>query len=164
MTTNAETVALRMLVAMFIVAGPAYAQIPPEPPGQSTPDRSFEVVSVKVDPAPTRSEAGPPTLAMHPSGRFTAQNVTVSQMIQSAYDLRPFQIGGGPDWMGSQLFDIEARAADDFEMGHTRSMMRQLLKEPFGLVIQRATSVMSVYALERVAAIELQGSGSVVHL
>ena len=87
---------------------------------------------------------------MHPAGRFTAQNVTVRQLILSAYDLLPYQIVGGPDWMGSQLFDIEARAPDDFEMGHTRSMMRQMLKERFGLVVQRATSVMSVYSLERV--------------
>jgi uncharacterized protein (TIGR03435 family) len=88
---------------------------------------------------------------MHPSGRFTALNVTVTQLILSAYDVRPFQIAGGPDWMGSQLFDILAQAPDDFEMGQTKQMMRRLLEQRFGLVAQRATSAQSVYSLERIS-------------
>jgi hypothetical protein len=85
---------------------------------------------------------------MHPSGRFTAVNVTVRQLILSAYDLRAFQIAGGPDWMGSQLFDILAQAPDDFEMGQTKQMMRRLLEQRFGLVVQRTTRTTPVYSLE----------------
>src|SRR5688572_28280547 len=141
--------ALRIFTAIVLVGIPAYAQIqiPPESSRQSTSD-AFEVVSVKVDPARSRSEAGPPTLTMHPSGRFTALNVTVRQLILSAYDLRAFQIAGGPDWMGSQLFDILAQAPDDFEMGQTKQMMRRLLEQRFGLVGQRATRMTPVYSLE----------------
>src|SRR5215510_967801 len=110
---------LRVLAGILLVASPAYAQIqiPPEPPGQAGSDISFEVVSVKADPARSRSEAGPPTLTMHPSGRFTATNVSVRQLILSAYSVRQSQVAGGPDWMDSQLFDILAQAPDDFEMG-----------------------------------------------
>jgi uncharacterized protein (TIGR03435 family) len=144
------SIALGVLLEAALIASPAFSQIPAESPGQSKPNVSFEVVSVKADPARSRTEAGPPTLAMHPSGRFTALNVTVRQLILSAYDMRPFQIVGGPDWMGSQLFDILAQAPDDFEMGQTRAMMRRFLEERFGLVVQRATSVMQVYSLERV--------------
>jgi uncharacterized protein (TIGR03435 family) len=85
---------------------------------------------------------------MHPSGRFTAVNVTVSQLIVNAYSLRPSQIAGGPDWMGSQMFDILAQAPDDFEMGQTRQMVRRLLEQRFGLVVQRATRMTPVYSLE----------------
>jgi len=80
--------------------------------------------------------------------RFTALNVTVRQLILSAYDVRVSQIAGGPNWMESQYFDIQAQAPDDFEMGQTKLMMRRLLEQRFGLVVQRATSVASVYALE----------------
>src|SRR5262245_51892919 len=132
------------------MASPAYAQIqiPPESPRQSASDISFEVVSVKVDPARSRSEAGPTTLTMQPSGRFTAMNVSVRQLILSAYSVRTAQVAGGPDWMDSQLFDILAQAPDDFEMGQTKPMMRRLLEQRFGLVVERATKVASVYSLE----------------
>jgi uncharacterized protein (TIGR03435 family) len=141
---------LRVLAAAILVASPAYAQIqiPPESPRQSTSNISFEVVSVKVDPARSRSEAGPPSLVMHPSGRFTALNVTVKQLILSAYDRRASQIAGGPDWMDSQLFDILAQAPDNFEMGQTKQMMRRLLEQRFGLAVQRATKMTPVYSLE----------------
>jgi hypothetical protein len=84
---------------------------------------SFEAASVKEDPARTRTEAGPPTMVMHPSGQFAALNVRLRQLILVAYVVRPYQIIGGPDWMGSQFFDIVA-APGDFEMGHTKAMMR----------------------------------------
>jgi uncharacterized protein (TIGR03435 family) len=142
--------ALRVLAAIFFVAGPAYAQIqiPAESPRQAASDIAFEVVSVKRDPARSRSEAGPPTLVMHPSGRFSALNVTVKQLILNAFGVRAFQIAGGPDWMDGEYFDILAQAPDDFEMGQTKLMMRRLLEQRFGLVLQRATSVQPVYSLE----------------
>ena len=81
---------LRALAAAMLVAGPAYAQIqiPSESPRHATSAISFEVVSVKADPARSRSEAGPPTLVMHPSGRFTAVNVTVHAAETSVAELR----------------------------------------------------------------------------
>jgi uncharacterized protein (TIGR03435 family) len=150
---------LRLLAAAILVARPAYAQmqIPPESPGQAASDISFEVASVKADPARSRSEAGPPTLVMHPSGRFTALNVTVRQLILGAYDRRASQIAGGPDWMDSQLFDILAQAPDNVEMGQTRQMMRRLLEQRFGLVVERATMAASVYSLEWVNRSKMPG-------
>jgi uncharacterized protein (TIGR03435 family) len=141
---------LRALAAAMVMASPAYAQtqIPPESPRQATSDVSFEVVSVKADPARSRSEAGPPTLVMHPSGRFTALNVTVRQLILNAYGVRAFQVTGGPGWMESQYFDILAQAPEDFEMGQTRQMMRRLLEQRFRLVVQRATRMTPGYSLE----------------
>jgi uncharacterized protein (TIGR03435 family) len=141
---------LRVVAAAMLVASPAYAQIqiPLESARQATSEISFEVVSVKVDPAKSRSEAGPPTLVMHPSGRFTALNVTVRQLLLNAYGVRAFQLAGGPDWMDGQYFDILAQAPDDFEMGQTRQMMRRLLEQRFGLVVQRATRMTPVYSLE----------------
>lgn len=141
---------LRVLAAAILVASPAYAQtqLPAESARLATSEIAFDVVSVKVDPARSRSEAGPPTLVMHPSGRFTALNVTVRQLILNAYGVRAFQIAGGPDWMEGQYFDILAQAPDDFEIGQTRQMVRRLLAQRFGLVVQRATRVTPVYSLE----------------
>ena len=140
----------RAVIVAFVGAAsitPAYSQIPAESPAQATTNISFDVASVKTDSARSRTESGPPTLAMHPSGQFTALNVSVRQLIMSAYDVRSFQIRGGPDWIATQYFDILAQAPDDFEIGHTKAMMRRLLEERFGLVVQRTTSELPVYAL-----------------
>jgi uncharacterized protein (TIGR03435 family) len=52
------------------------------------------------------------------------------------------------DRMESTLFDIVAKAPDNFEMGQTRAMLRHLLADRFGLLVQREMRVMPTYALE----------------
>jgi uncharacterized protein (TIGR03435 family) len=50
-------------------------------------------------------------LNAEPGGRLTATNVTLKQLVLSAYDLQEFQLVGGPDWLTKDHFDIEAKAA-----------------------------------------------------
>jgi len=33
-------------------------------------------------------------------------------LIQAAYDVKPAQISGGPDWLNSERFDINAKVED----------------------------------------------------
>jgi uncharacterized protein (TIGR03435 family) len=128
-----------------LVLSTADAQIPEEPSTASKVKASFEVASVKLMPG---QATGPTRLVMYPSGIFIASNVTVPQLILSAYSVHSYQIVGGPDWMGSQRFDIHAKAPDDFEWGQTRAMMRGLLEQRFGLVATRTTRKIPVYTLE----------------
>jgi uncharacterized protein (TIGR03435 family) len=140
------------LVAMVgtLCAGGTYSQIlpiPPEAPGQKLANVSFEVVSVKENPSSWR-EAGPPNMSISPSGLFVAERETFWQLFGSAYDVRPNQVVGGPEWMHSTLFDIVARAPANFEMGQTRAMLRRLLADRFGLLVQKEMRVMPTYSLE----------------
>jgi uncharacterized protein (TIGR03435 family) len=49
-----------------------------------------------------------PLFSVQPGGRFIANNVPVKSLIEWAYDIRDFQISGGPGWMGSDLYNISA--------------------------------------------------------
>jgi uncharacterized protein (TIGR03435 family) len=130
----------------------AYSQvlpspIPPETAEQKRANVSFEVESVKEN-LLTRQEAGPPHLSMSVSGLFVATRKTVHLLIMTAYDVRTYQVVGGPKWMDSTLFDVVAKAPDDFEMGQTRGMLRHLLADRFGLLVHQEMRVMPTYSLE----------------
>ncbi len=67
--------------------------------------QSFEVISIKPsDPAATGTRVG-----IAPGGIFQARGVTLKGLIQQAYDVRDFQISGGPGWIGTERYDIEAK-------------------------------------------------------
>src|SRR5690349_15717458 len=86
-------------------AHPSHGQV--QPPGSL----SFEVASVK----PNRSgEMRAPSMIL-PGGRFTATNNTVRELILNAYGISasPYLLEGGPAWIDSERYDVEARAAAD---------------------------------------------------
>src|SRR5262245_8659236 len=65
---------------------------------------SFEVTSVK----PNNSNSGNSTTNLV-QNRFVATNVTVRQLVNTAYRVQNFQVIGGVSWMDSDRFDIEAK-------------------------------------------------------
>src|SRR5262245_9266481 len=66
---------------------------------------AFEVASVK----PNKGGDGRVMLGLQP-GRFNATNVPVRMLIRQAFNVQEFQIVGGPDWLGSDRFDVVAKA------------------------------------------------------
>jgi hypothetical protein len=73
-------------------------------------ESEFEVASVK----PNKSGiAGKVSIQTQPGGRFTAENVTVRQMIRFAYQLQDSQLSGAPKWLDDDRFDIVAKAEGD---------------------------------------------------
>ena len=73
-------------------------------------------------------------------------------MIRFAYDVRDFQITGGPNWLDSDRFDIVAKpeteiARDAAGNEKLRLMLRALLTERFRLAIHRDTKEETVYSL-----------------
>ena len=66
---------------------------------------SFEVATVK--PAdPKNNSVG---LYTYPGGRIRATRYSVFGLIIDAFDLKPFQVAGGPRWVTEERYDIEAR-------------------------------------------------------
>ena len=45
-----------------------------------------------------------------PGGSLTVTNITLRTLIQEAYDVKRYQIAGGPNWLDSDRFDIAAKA------------------------------------------------------
>src|SRR4051812_875381 len=77
--------------------------------GQSLPQEpAFEVASVK--PSAARDTA---MRINWPRGRFSAVNVTTRQFIEAAYKVEPFRVHGGPSWITTIRFNIDATIPAD---------------------------------------------------
>lgn len=114
---------------------------------QTPPSAAFEVASVK----PNKGGDGRIMLGMQPGGRFNATNVPVRMLLRQAFNIQEFQIVGGPDWLGSDRFDVVAKAPDgaEFTADSMRPMLRSLLVERFKLAFHNESRDMPVYFLMR---------------
>ena len=104
-------------------------------------DVAFEVASIK----PNNSGATNSSTSGR-AGSFTASNVTVRQLIVYAYRLRPFQLAGGPGWLNSERFDIQARPPEIAKPDNP-AMTRALLRDRFKLAAHTETRQEQIYAL-----------------
>jgi hypothetical protein len=99
---------------------------------------AFEAASIK----PTTTNPG--TVAS--PDRFVRTG-TLRQLVQYANALPPFQVTGGPDWVGSEVFDVNAKAAFVPTADEMRAMVRRLLTERFQLRTSAAKREMPIYFL-----------------
>jgi bla regulator protein BlaR1 len=123
---------------------------------------SFEVASIK----PSAPDERRMFLQLQPGGGLRVTNMTFKQILAFAYDVRDFQISGGPGWITSDRYNIQAHpehASDDqAAAGDIRNMtdeqrktldqqvrerMRTLLADRFQLAMHRETKESPVYAL-----------------
>jgi uncharacterized protein (TIGR03435 family) len=104
------------------------------------------------------TSSGPDRLDTHidtPAGdRFTAANATLRDLIGFAYGIEHARLLGGPDWIGVERFDIDAKTeravpAWNGSGPHVplRLMVRTLLADRFGLVVHQETRELPAYAL-----------------
>lgn len=103
----------------------------------------FEVASIK----PSNSEDRRPRGNFPNPGQFSQANITVRKLIQMAYSIKDFQISGGPGWIGSDFYDINAKPSAPATQEQLAAMIQSMLAERFQLVIRRETKEMPVYAL-----------------
>jgi uncharacterized protein (TIGR03435 family) len=106
--------------------------------------QEFEVASVK----PNTSGNNMVSIRPPVGGRFTATNVRLKMLVGLAYNVKNFEISGGPQWIGSDGYDITAKAADtNTNLDQLRPMLQSLLEDRFQLKVHRETKEMSVYVL-----------------
>src|SRR6185436_16247961 len=68
------------------------------------------------------------------SGGLRVRNGTLKGMIETAYDLRDFQIFGGPGWVNSERYDVLAKSESAVEDNQAiRRSLQTLLAERFQL-------------------------------
>src|SRR5215216_3427394 len=116
--------------AAVIMSGfDAHAQRP------SSDQPRFEVASIKVN----RANDGI-VFDRSQKGRYTISGFTLAALIRSAYRVQEFQIVGGPDWMNSERFNIEAIYVEvPGSPSSTDLMLRTLLEERFRLAVHNET-------------------------
>jgi uncharacterized protein (TIGR03435 family) len=106
-----------------------------------TPDTpTFEAASVR--PAADTGRTG----GRGTPGRFNGFNLSVRRLIRQAYDIHDAQIVGGPDWIESQGFDINATTGDK-PPDQMRFMMQALLRDRFKLTFHTEKRELPIYAL-----------------
>jgi bla regulator protein BlaR1 len=94
----------------------------------------FEVASIR----PSLQESPDvkrPGLDLHmlSGGRLLAEKVLLRYFIQNAYGVEPFQVSGGPAWINSAHYDINAKAEGNPNNSQMRLMMQALLEDRFKL-------------------------------
>jgi len=108
-----------------------------------TQAQSFEAAAIKRS-APAMLYSGVQT---SPGGRVEVSHLTVKGMIAYAYNVRDFQISGGPAWANGDMYDVVARIAEPAAAPQLRAAMQALLQERFQLGIRRETKELPVYEL-----------------
>src|SRR3569833_882775 len=106
---------------------------------------AFEVSSVKVN----RSGALQSRGINIAGSRIVGENLPLRTLIQQAYGVLDFQIEGGPKWMDSDRFDIQASTgrAAAIQMSELGPLLQELLVDRFHLVTHRATKERQTYVL-----------------
>jgi uncharacterized protein (TIGR03435 family) len=126
-------------VVFFVVAATIFAQSP-------APLR-FEVASIKPAADFSPGFGGTGFSRISPGGRLTIEMSPVAVLISSAYGLRNYQILGGPDWINTARFNIEAKAEENTSYDETNLMMRSLLEDRFKLKSHRESREFPLYQL-----------------
>jgi uncharacterized protein (TIGR03435 family) len=110
---------------------------------------AFDVVSVK----PNKSDSGMVRIMAKPDG-YSASNVSLKMLIQSAYGIRQDLISGAPSWADSARFDIDAKVAgpdvdalQKLSPEQRRLLLQPLLADRFKLKIHTETKQLPVYEI-----------------
>src|SRR6185312_4145205 len=139
---------MRRILALALLAAPVIAQT-----------GGFDVVSIKPsDPFSERQRIG-----ISPGGSFEAIGVRLSDLIQQAYNLRPFQLVSASGWMETDRYEIHTKdekpgpsEADLAKMTAEQqnafreqflAKLQALLADRFQLKFHRETKEMPVYIL-----------------
>ena len=120
------------------------AQSPNSQNAAPAPERTFEVASVKVNQQTlaeyvranqNNSSAALNTIGIRTlaGGRLSAGFVTLRALILRAFDIKTYQLEGGPAWANATNFTIEARAGGEATPEEFNAMLKALLVERFAL-------------------------------
>lgn len=133
---------MRHRTALLGLAGIVAATVAAAQPGPV-----FEVISVKAN---TSTDFRGAQMQFLPGGRFVATNYPLQFVIAAAWNV-PFQgprLTGGPDWLRSERFDIEAKAANGaVRQAEMRLMLRALLEDRFHLKMRRESKELPIFAV-----------------
>jgi uncharacterized protein (TIGR03435 family) len=81
------------------------------------------------------------------SGRLAATGITLKRLMMTAYNVQDFRIVGGPDWMVSRRWDVQAKPDRVVSPEQIRPMLRALLENRFQLRSHSEKRQLPVYEL-----------------
>jgi len=117
--------------------------------GQPAGGPAFEVATIRPVPPPTGRVAragpngGPGT---RDPGLYTCTFCELTPLILQAYDIKSYQLSA-PNWIQTELFDINAKVPEGATKEQFGLMLRHLLEERFKVSAHRETREGTVYEL-----------------
>ena len=146
--------ALKVGTLTQLAANPAQSQ--PQNTAAPSPPYEYEAATIKPSKGPAMP-GGKIGMWAAPDG-FSAWFITPEQIISIAYGVKSFEISGGPSWLPSERFDIEAKmdaatadalaklSKDQRELVQ-QQMLQALLADRFQLAVHRETKELTIYTL-----------------
>jgi uncharacterized protein (TIGR03435 family) len=126
---------VKTVVGVLASIAVVFAQTPARP--------QFDAASIKPNPSPLlRKVVLPPT-----GGHLNTRTASLRLLIGTAYNVQTFQIVGGPDWIKTIGYDLDAKAGGNPSRSEVWLMLQSLLEERFALQVHRETRLLPVYAL-----------------
>jgi uncharacterized protein (TIGR03435 family) len=123
-----------ILVLMATLAG--YGQAGSEP-------ARYEVASIR----PNTDNDFHVAFRIQPDGSLAATGITLKRLLMTAYNMQGFRIIGGPDWVASRRWDIQAKPNRAASPDEVRQMLRTLLEDRFRIRSHTESRKMPVYEL-----------------
>jgi uncharacterized protein (TIGR03435 family) len=106
----------------------------------------FDAASIRSHPLGRGGEGSKRESIQANPGSLNMRNVSLKSAIRWAYHVMDYQISG-PDWLGSERFDIVAKAAGPAPEAELRTMLQTLLVERFKLKLHKETKELPAYVL-----------------
>ena len=149
-----------LAVAGLVLASPpapAQTNSTPAPPAATKP-LVFDAISIKPDNGGTsinnQGLISSRVMVRNPPDGFSAVNANARFLIANAYDVKEDQISGGPDWVGSKGFDIDAKVtgtdpSDPHQLTKAQrgEGLQALLADRFKLAFHTETKEAPIYVL-----------------
>jgi uncharacterized protein (TIGR03435 family) len=154
---NAIRILAIAALGLIILTSAAQCRARSQNPSPSATTATYEYDAVTIK--PSKGPGPDAKIGMWgESDGFNAWYVTAQQMVSMAYGVERFRILGGPTWLPSERFDIEAKmdaaTSDALEKLNPnqrglalQKMLQALLTDRFKLTIHRETRELLVYTL-----------------
>jgi uncharacterized protein (TIGR03435 family) len=127
---------MRPAILLLMTTLASYGQRGTEPP-------EYEVASIK----PNTDNDFRYAFRIEPDGALAATGITLKRLMMTAYNVQGFRFVGGPGWVASRRWDVQAKPSRAASPNQIRPMLLTLLEERFQLRSHSETRNMPVYEL-----------------
>jgi uncharacterized protein (TIGR03435 family) len=131
---------IRRAVVLAVAGGVAIGAA--QTGNSATSDPQFEVASIK----PATNVSSAVNVQQSPD-RFYRASITLRNLINYAYDMRPFRIIGGPEWVASDTWNVSAKSETAVPPLEMARLVQRLLVDRFALKTHVETRELPIYNL-----------------
>ncbi len=110
---------------------------------RATEPPEYEVASIK----PNTDNDFRFAFRIEPDGMLAAIGITLKRLMMTAYNVQVFLIVGGPGWVASRRWDLQAKPNRAASPDQIRPMLRALLEDRFQLHSHSETRDIPIYEL-----------------